>query len=72
MSCKYCDGYASIDATVADVRMARCRAYIEHCVSPEGKQLVRLVFTDGSDDWETLISFCPMCGGDLRGEGEGE
>ena len=68
MSCKYCDEYASIDATVTDERMAKCQAYIEHCVSLEGKQSVRLVFTDGCDDWETAISFCPFCGRKLRGD----
>lgn len=70
MSCKYCDEYASIDATVADERMAKCQAYIEHCVSLDGKQSVRFVFTDGCDDWETAISFCPMCGRELRGDAE--
>lgn len=66
MSCKYCDEYAEIEATVADERMARYQAYIEHCVSLDGKRSVRLVFTDGCDDWETAISFCPFCGEDLR------
>jgi hypothetical protein len=66
MSCKYCDEYADIDPTVADERMARCQAYIEHCVSLDGKQWTHLVFTDGCDEWETPIGFCPFCGEDLR------
>ncbi len=65
MSCKYCDEYACIDATVADERMARFQAYIERCVSLDGKRSGRLVFIDDCDEWETVISFCPMCGAKL-------
>lgn len=66
MSCKYCDEYAEIDATIADERLARYQAYIEHCVSLDGKPTVRLVFTNGCDNWERVISFCPMCGEKLE------